>query len=117
MPLAKLSEYTGHIYLQNIFQISFCILWIPLRIGVYFYKVIYSLCIDGYIDHLRPYPMNWICFFGLIIIYLLQFYWTKYLLEMVWKKLVKGKGIADVRSDDEATSKSSTPESQLKKHN
>ena len=98
MPLAKLSEYTGHTTLQNIFTISFCLLWIPFRVGLYFYKVLYTIMMDGYELCLRPYAAIWICFAGLVIIYILQFIWTKYLLEMVWKKLFKGQGIVDTRS-------------------
>lgn len=100
MPLAKLCQYNGYKTLEMIFTISFCLLWIPLRLGVYFYKVIYSVMIDGY-QELRPFLSHWLCLLGLTIIYLLQFFWTRYLLEMVWKKLFKGKGIVDVRSDDE----------------
>eukprot|EP01083_Nonionella_stella_P028065 77294_1 len=102
MPLAKLTEYTEHRTLQMIFTIAFIVLWIPMRIGVYFYKVIWSICVDGYLQF-RHSAVNWICLVGLIIIYLLQFYWTKHLLNMVWTRLLKGKAIADTRSDDESS--------------
>eukprot|EP01084_Bolivina_argentea_P318350 552064_1 len=111
MPLAKLCEYTGYRTLQTIFTILFVVLWIPFRIGVYFYKVIYSIAVDGYEEHLRPFIANWLCLIGLTVIYLLQFYWTGFLLKMVWSKLLKGKGVKDVRSDDEDGS------ANLKKHN
>ena len=103
MPVGKLFEYNGYMMMCTICTYLFCILWIPLRIGVYFYKVIWSITVDGYLIVLRPYFFHWICVGGLLIIYALQFYWTKYLLEMVSKKL-KTKGNArmhDTRSDDE----------------
>jgi len=105
MPLAKLADYTGLKTLNVICTVLFCVLWIPLRIGLYFYKVLWSIMVDGYTVALRPYAVHWICFVGLWIIYLLQFFWTKYLLEMLWKKAMKGKGVVDVRSDDEGGTK------------
>ena len=104
MPMAKLAEYTGHRRLQTLFTVAFCLLWIPLRIGVFFYKVLWSACVDGYVTALRPHAGSWLLVAGICVIYALQFYWTRYLLEMVWKKLMAGKGVVDVRSDDEAVS-------------
>ena len=104
MPLAKLAEYTGHRRLQMLFTLAFCVLWIPLRIGVFGYKVLWSIAVDSYVAHLRPFACHWLCFAGLTVIYLLQWYWTRYLLEMVWKKLMTGKGVVDVRSDDDSAS-------------
>ena len=98
MPLAKLSEYTGRKTLQNIFTILFCVLWIPLRLGVYFHKALYSILTDGYLCF-RPYAIQWVSVFGLMVIYFLQLYWTKYLLQMVWRKLFKGKEVLDIRSE------------------
>jgi len=100
MPLGKLCQYAGWKKMETVFTIAFCILWIPMRIFLYGYKVIWATVVDGY-HVVRPYPANWLCVFGLFIIYLLQFFWTKYLLQMVFTKLLKGKGIVDVRSDDE----------------
>lgn len=99
-PLGKLCQYAGWKKMETVFTIAFCILWIPMRIFLYGYKVIWATVVDGY-HVVRPYPANWLCVFGLFIIYLLQFFWTKYLLQMVFTKLLKGKGIVDVRSDDE----------------
>merc|ERR1712228_257565 len=98
MPLAKLSDYCGYTTLYTIFTILFCTLWIPLRIGVYFYKVLYSVLGDGYFC-LRSSAVNWICVFGLAVIYFLQFYWTKFLLAMIWRKMSKGKDLSDMRSE------------------
>ena len=103
-PVAKLCSYAGYRTLEVIFTITFVVSWIPMRIGLYGYKVLWSVLVDGY-DILRPFPVNWACTLGLIIIYLLQFFWTKYLLEMIFAKLMKGKGVVDVRSDDEGHSK------------
>merc|ERR1712173_482344 len=102
MPLGKLSEYNGYKTLQTICTIAFVLLWIPFRLGLFFYKVLWTtLFSDGYLVCVRPYAGAWISVAGLWVIYLLQFVWTKYLLEMVWKKLFQGKAIVDVRSDND----------------
>merc|ERR1712032_1020821 len=76
MPLAKLSEYNGYKTLQTIFTIVFVLLWIPFRLGLFFYKVLWTLLTDGYLVYLRSSAPAWICVGGLLIIYFLQFSWT-----------------------------------------
>ena len=98
--MAKLCSYGGWRKMEVFFTGAFLVCWIPMRIVLYFYKVLYSAMVDGY-DLVRTNPWAWLCFAGLCVIYSLQFFWTKYLLEMVFTKLLRGKGVVDVRSDDE----------------
>merc|ERR1712173_119913 len=87
MPLAKLSDYNGYPTLYKIFAMTWCVLWIPFRIVLFFYKILFPMMTSGYFVLFRPFIGCWICFFGLCIIYFLQFIWTKYLLELVWNKV------------------------------
>jgi len=99
MPIAKLASYGGYRKIEVVFTTAFLVLWIPLRIGVYFYKVLWS-CMSHYLIW-KAYWAYWACLAGLWVIYSLQFFWTKYLMELIFQKLMKGKGVTDVRSDDE----------------
>lgn len=100
MPVAKLAGYSGFRKVEVIFTGMFVVSWIPMRIFLFGYKVMYSIMVLGYAQ-LKPHAAGWLCAAGLLIIYMLQFFWTKYLLEMVVSKLLKGKGVIDVRSDDD----------------
>jgi len=100
MPMGKLASYEGYTKIDTLGTVVFVVTWIPFRIGVYFYKVLWS-CICGYSrwGHL---PSGWVLVIGLWVIYSLQFIWTKYLLVAIYAKVFKGAAaVADVRSDDE----------------
>ena len=107
MPVAKLAGYFGYETISNLFFGLFALLWIPFRIVLYFNKVLMLPFGCGYYIHMRPFIAHWILVFGLCIIYALQIYWTKFLLQMLYKKFVKGEKATDTRSDDESASENS----------
>ena len=103
MPLGKLFGYLGFPTLYNACGVLFLILWFPLRVFLYPYKVLYSILrADGGYYHIRSNAYAWICVLLLFIIYALQFYWSKMVLKTLYEKCVTGK-IIDERSDTEGT--------------
>ena len=102
-PVAKLFSYVGWRKMEVLFTMAFVVSWIPMRLCLYFYKVLWSLMVDGYHPlkvhehpthqgvyiHVKHYSVFWGILVRLWIIYLLQFFWTKYLLEMIVTKLIK----------------------------
>ena len=102
MPLAKICGLMGYDMLHKMFFALFAILWIPFRVVMYFNKVLMLPFGCAYYTHVRPYIAHWLLVFGLCIIYALQLYWTKFLLQMLYKKFVKGEKATDTRSDDES---------------
>ena len=101
VPVGKLCEYTGFKAGQTLCTWLFVLLWIPLRIGLYGYKVLWSISVGDYAAQVRPYFWSMLICAGLLVIYVLQLYWTRILLMVVYAKVVKGQEMADVRSDDD----------------
>ena len=114
MPFGKLFGYLGFKNIYNGCGILFLILWFPLRIFLYPYKVLYScLRVDGGYYYIKTNGYAWFCVLLVFIIYALQFYWSKMVFRTMYNTFFTGK-IVDQRSDTESKKQEKNDKKQKK---
>lgn len=103
LEMAKLVNYMKTLphskRIADILFVAFAVVWFITRVAMYASAILYRTLWKG-LKWVKVYP-GYFCFNGmLVIIYILQLYWSILVWQAVWRALTQSD-IGDTRSDDE----------------